>query len=258
MSGNTERFTGRVSEYEKFRKRYPVDKVLGMLREWCGLTSEWLVADVGAGTGMLAEVFLENGNRVMAIEPNAEMRAACELLVERWPKLRVKDATAEETTLEEASLDIVAAGRAFHWFDTEKALAEFRRILRPGGWVVLVSVGRSKAESKQSEEYETLLAEHGTNYFEYVRSGYRVHERLEDLFAGGVVMQHTWQIEDGMTLEEFIGQAMSTSVAPLPGHEKYEGMQQALREFFARYAVDGTLTMGLTGWLMCAQFAQTA
>ena len=130
MSDNTQRFTGRAEDYDRYRQRYPSSEVLSRLRAWCGLTSAWLVADVGAGTGMLAEVFLENGNRVLAIEPNPDMLGQLRAAFAATPQLEVIDATAEATTLPDASVDLVAAGRAFHWFDKERALAEFRRILK--------------------------------------------------------------------------------------------------------------------------------
>src|ERR1700729_820734 len=146
MTQNAERFTGRVEDYERYRLRYPVE-VIRILMERCGLVREHLVADVGAGTGMLAELFLENGNAVVAVEPNDEMRAACERLASLWPGLAVKKASAEATGLEDASVDFVAVGRAWHWFDRELAVREFCRILRPGGWVVLVTNRRGKDDS---------------------------------------------------------------------------------------------------------------
>src|SRR5437660_12780723 len=87
MSDNTQRFTDRAEDYERYRERYPATQILDHLRTWCGLSPKWTVADIGAGTGMLAEVFLENGNRVIAIEPNAHMREACAQLERRWPAL---------------------------------------------------------------------------------------------------------------------------------------------------------------------------
>src|SRR5271170_2887597 len=143
MTDNTQRFTGRAKDYDLYRQRYPAGEILTHLRMWCGLEPSWLIADIGAGTGMLAEVFLENGNRTLAVEPNADMRAACDRLRTQWPQLEVIDATAEATTLPSASVDMVAAGRAFHWFDKDRALAEFRRILKPSGWIALVSIGRT-------------------------------------------------------------------------------------------------------------------
>src|ERR1700759_799535 len=101
---NFERFTGRVEAYERYRSRYP-EKVIEILAARCGLKREHLVADIGAGTGMLAELFLENGNAVVAIEPNDEMRAVCERLASVWPGLNVKKASAEDTNLEDDSVD---------------------------------------------------------------------------------------------------------------------------------------------------------
>src|SRR5580704_14311735 len=120
MTQHTERFTGRVADYERYRLRYPVE-VLGTLRERCGLKREHLVADIGAGTGMLAELFLEHGNAVIAVEPNDDMRGACEKLASAWPGLTVMNGTAEATGLGESSVDLVAVGRAVHWFDQEQA-----------------------------------------------------------------------------------------------------------------------------------------
>jgi predicted RNA methylase len=65
MSENTERFTGRVKDYERYRLRYP-EAAIEILVARSGLRLDHLVADVGAGTGMLAELFLENGNAVIA------------------------------------------------------------------------------------------------------------------------------------------------------------------------------------------------
>src|ERR1700722_18589347 len=113
---HVERFSGRVTEYEKYRSRYP-KAVIEILTAHCGLRREHLVADVGAGTGMLAELFLENGNAVVAVEPNDDMRSACEKLASAWPGLTVKKAAAEATRLEDTSVNLIAVGRAFHWFD---------------------------------------------------------------------------------------------------------------------------------------------
>lgn len=254
MADNTERFTGRVREYEKYRLRYPAGPVLALLREWCVLSPDGLVADIGAGTGMLAEIFLENGNEVIAVEPNAEMRAACEQLAERWPKLHTNNGTAEQTGIKDASIDLVTAGRAFHWFDQKRALPEFRRILKPGRWVALISAGRSKHGSVQSETYERLLMEHGIDYA-YVREGYRVHENMNDLFPGGEVRQTEIPGEQKLSFEELVGQTMSLSVAPLEGHPKHAAMLQALEQFFVQFATDGRLTAPTTCWVTCGRFA---
>ena len=244
MGDNTQRFTGKVEAYERYRQRYPAKEVLALLREWCGLQPEWLVADVGAGTGMLAEVFLENGNRVIAIEPNEEMREACARL--SGPRLEVVDATAEATGLADASVEMVAAGRAFHWFDTEKALAEFRRVLKPGGWVALVSVGRAYVQTEQALAFERLLAEFGTDHT-YSRSTYRVHDKLEELF--GELRKAEIAGEQRLDWETLVGFAQSISAVPQVGTEEYAVFEAELRKHFEAYARGGVLTMPTTCWV---------
>ncbi|HEY8996317.1 MAG TPA: methyltransferase domain-containing protein, partial [Edaphobacter sp.] len=104
------RFDGKVADYDQYRERYSPDVLLPILRERCRLSPEWLIADIGAGTGMLSDVFLASGNQVVAVEPNTEMRQACGEL-HRGMLLQVVEGTAENTGLATASVDMVTAGR---------------------------------------------------------------------------------------------------------------------------------------------------
>ena len=264
MTDNTQRFTGRAEVYDLYRQRYPTEEILAHLRTWCGLTPQWLVADVGAGTGMLAEVFLANGNHVLAIEPNVDMREQMHKTFDGlgncWPSLEIIDATAEATTLPDASVDLVAVGRAFHWFDKDRALAEFRRILKPGGWITLMATDRSRdsaanpAYHDQIEGFENLLATRGTDYTR-VRSGYRSYEKMDTFFDGGELYQAQLHGSRQLDWTAFQGQAMSLSVTPQHGHPNYEAFHQDLRRYFEKHAVTGVLTIPTTCWITAARFA---
>ena len=246
MSGNTERFSGRVKEYLRFRSAYPAEKILRWLEESCELDRSWRVADVAAGTGMLTEVFLGNGNEVVALEPNAEMRAACEGVRARWPGLQVREGTAEQTGLMSASMRMVAAGRAFHWFDPVRAAAEFERVLVPGGWVVLVSSGRKRDDSERGAALEQMMVEHGTDpeYAQRRATGLAgAAEFLRRLGHPESYAKVSFEAARQLGLEEFRGTVQSISCAPLPGDPRYPGMQAALEAFFARWSEDGVLRM---------------
>ena len=128
----TQRFSNRVDDYVRHRPHYPPG-VLDLLREGIGLTPRTVIADVGSGTGISTELFLENDNTVFAVEPNPEMRAAAKRLLGGRANFHSVDGTAEATTLPGGSVDCVVAAQAFHWFDPEKTRAEFQRILRAGG-----------------------------------------------------------------------------------------------------------------------------
>ncbi len=249
MTKHAERFTGRVEDYERYRLRYSTS-VVDVLRERCQVSPDDLVADVGAGTGMLAEVLLQAGNRVVAVEPNAEMRAACSRLVPQYPRLQVLDGAAEATGLTTASIDLVVVGRAFHWFDRERALEEFRRILKPARWVVLVSNRRDREGSERNREYDEILARFGNDY-SAVRSELRTQQTLKPYGDGDTFIVRTPGRQQ-LTLAQFLGQTQSLSVTPLPGQPNYESMQHALRGFYEKWSEGDQLTLNtsceLIGW----------
>src|SRR4051812_34197437 len=138
MTDSTTRFSSRVNAYMRTRPDYPAE-ILDTLKQDCGLTESSVIADIGSGTGILSRMFLSNGNTVYGVEPNREMREAGEkLLSPAYPQYQSIAATAETTSLPNASVDFVTAGQAFHWFDRGKCRVEFARILRPHGWVALV------------------------------------------------------------------------------------------------------------------------
>src|SRR5882757_5837179 len=132
-----QRFSSRVADYVRYRPSYP-SEVLDLLRSECGLRSGHVIADIGSGTGFLSELFLKNGNRVYGIEPNKEMREAGEEYLASYDSFGSIEAAAEATTLEDATIDFVTAGQAFHWFDLPEARREFARILKPEGWAVVM------------------------------------------------------------------------------------------------------------------------
>src|ERR1700758_1522540 len=137
VSDPTTRFSNRVDNYVRYRPGYPY-AVMELLGRECALTPDAIVADIASGTGLLTRIFLENGNRVFAVEPNPEMRQAGERLLAGYHKFVSVAGTAEATTLTDHSIDLVTAAQAAHWFDQSKARREFVRILKPGGWCALI------------------------------------------------------------------------------------------------------------------------
>src|SRR4029079_8073667 len=122
------------------------------------------VADVGVGTGLLSIPFLEAGYRVIGVEPNSAMREAGDRALEAFDRYESVDGSAEATTLDDGSVDLVVAGQAFHWFDPDAARHEFARILVEGGHAALVWNIRAVAASPFMSEYEALVRRHGIDY----------------------------------------------------------------------------------------------
>ncbi len=124
---STQRFSNRVENYVKYRPHYP-EEIIDYLKKEIGFTEKQIVTDIGSGTGILTELFLKNKNKVYAIEPNAAMRLKAEELFGGDSNFTSINATAEQTTLWENSVDLIVAGQAFHWFDAEKTKREFIKI----------------------------------------------------------------------------------------------------------------------------------
>ncbi len=237
----TSRFSTRVADYVKYRPGYPA-AVLRLLEEECGLTRGSAVADVGSGTGLLSELFLRHGNRVYGVEPNREMREAGERLLAAYPGFASVGGRAEATTLEASSVDFVTAGQAFHWFDPAGARREFVRILRPGGWAVLVWNDRRTAGTPLLEDYERLLVEFGTDYKE-VSVKYAEESMIAALYGPSEIRTKTFDNEQVFDFDGLRGRLASASYTPQPGHPDFDPMTRELETLFRRHQRDGRVTV---------------
>jgi len=220
MKDPTKRFSDRVENYLKYRPRYP-SGILDILKAKCGLASEHVVADIGSGTGFLAELFLNNGNTVYGVEPNQEMREAGENHLSGFPHFVSIEGAAEATTLSQGCADFVTAGQAFHWFDPQAARAEFARILKRAGWVVLVWNERRTSGNPFEENYERLLKNHAPEY------GQVDHRCLGDrdlarFFGPEGFVVRACENSQTFDFEGLRGRLLSSSYTPQsgqPGHE---------------------------------------
>jgi SAM-dependent methyltransferase len=126
--------TRAVAAYERGRPGYPAEAVAELVRA-LGIAPGATVLDLAAGSGKLTRQLLPAGARLLAVEPSAAMR---ERLAAAAPGVPVLAGTAEAIPVPDGALDAVTVGQAFHWFDGPRAVAELRRVLRPGGRVGLL------------------------------------------------------------------------------------------------------------------------
>ncbi len=237
------RFSDRVADYVRYRPRYP-QQIIDLFRDRLGLTSESVVADIGSGTGFLAEMFLRNGNPVFGIEPNREMRLAGEEVLAGYDRFVSLDATAEQTGLPAASVDFVIAAQAFHWFDPARTRQEFQRILRPGGFAVLVWNSRHVATSPFLVAYEQLLHTFGTDYANVVHRSITASDDsvLREFFAPAGFTRHViHNYAQTFDFEALLGRLMSSSYVPSRTDPAFEPMRSALREIFDTYQSGGSV-----------------
>ncbi|MCB9445998.1 MAG: class I SAM-dependent methyltransferase [Ardenticatenaceae bacterium] len=238
---STKRFSDRVDNYVLYRPGYPT-AVLDLLRDECGLTETAVIADIGSGTGILTQLFLQNGNPVYGVEPNDDMRAAAESQLSEYAHFTSVNGRAEATTLPDHCADFATAGQAFHWFEPQAAKDEFQRILKPDGWVALIWNTRDK-KSPFMKEYERLLDQYAIGYQETKQT--RSHERIPP-FLGGEPAIGEFPNEQIFDWKGLLGRSLSSSYAPLPGHPAYEPLLAGLRRLFLDFADDGRVRFSYT------------
>ena len=230
------RFSKRADHYAKYRPRYS-DAVLHYLERELSFSQASIVADVGSGTGILSEMFLKNGNMVFGIEPNEDMRKMAEANLLMYPNFRSINGSAESTTLAKDSVDFITAAQSFHWFDAPLAKVEFRRILRNGGWVILIWNTR-KTSTPFLHAYDQMVRE-ASKEKRRVR-----HEDLDDTALSNFLGDHrVAKLPNFQELgyEGLVGRFLSSSYAPLPGEPRYEQKLAKLTKIFNRYQANGAV-----------------
>jgi SAM-dependent methyltransferase len=240
---NSERFTNRVNYYAKYRPSYP-EGYLDYLVKEVGFNRESVVADIGAGTGILSKLLAPRVKAVFAVEPNSGMRLAAAEYCKNTPNAAVINGSAEATTLPASSVDFITAAQSFHWFNLEQARQEFRRILKPGGKVALVWNVRDTT-SPFGKEYENLLKYFCTDYHS---SGGGSTENLAYrlLFKNAEYDNHVFPNDRRVDLETLLGYALSTSYAPIRGDANYPAFIKSLKEIYERFAESGGLLLSMT------------
>jgi SAM-dependent methyltransferase len=232
----TTRFSSRVENYVKFRPGYP-PQIIDLLKDDCGLSKESIIADIGSGTGILAELFLKSGNSVFGVEPNQAMRLAGERLLSAYDRFVSVGASAENTGLDAQSIDFITAGQAFHWFNLPKARQEFQRILRPAGWVVLIWNERRLDSTPFLRDYEDLLLSFGTDYQDVRHEN--IIDSIRKFFSPSQPKLQKFDNVQMFDYEGLKGRLLSASYTPEPEHPNFEPMLARLAEIFARHEKGG-------------------
>jgi SAM-dependent methyltransferase len=240
MTRPSERFSSRVENYARYRPGYPASAI-DLLKTRCGLSTGAVVADLGSGTGILTALLLECGAEVFAVEPNDGMRAAAEGRLRRYPRFHSVTGSAEATTLAPASVALLVAGQAFHWFDVARARIEALRVLKPKAWAALLWNERPAQATPFLADYDALLRGHAPEYTRITAS--RADLASMRAFLGRAMEVGTFANEQVFDFEGLKGRLMSSSYAPEPGHPDYEPMSALLREVFDRHQRDGHITM---------------
>lgn len=221
----TTRFADRASDYARYRPSYPAAAIDAALQ---GLARDapLVAADIGAGTGISARLFADRGVRVLAVEPNAAMRESAE----PHPGITFMDGAAEATGLGDASVDLVICAQAFHWFRPREALAEFRRILKPEGRLVLLVNERDDEDAATRAYNAAIRAAAERELSEGM--GAAIDEAL--VASGWPVVPASFHGAQVLSREGLVGRARSASYVPREG-PRYERLLRDLDQLWTSH-----------------------
>ncbi|MBY0549819.1 MAG: class I SAM-dependent methyltransferase [Candidatus Obscuribacterales bacterium] len=237
----TERFTGLSALYTAGRPSYPgqaIEHIIAVGR----LDESRTLADIGCGTGISSRQFADRGIRVIGVDPNQDMleeaKAASRASVEF---LQYRQGSAEATGLEDESCDVVLCAQAFHWFNAEKALTEFHRILRSGGAVALMWNERDEQDPFTASYGNLLRARADASSIEVQRGEAGIALLQCSLFEQSDLAY--FRNEQDLNEETLMARAFSTSYAPPLATKSGAQLASELKDLLKTKGTDGTAIM---------------
>lgn len=251
----TTRFSDRVEHYVKSRPTYP-QQVLDFLGAELRITPAMSVADIGCGSGILAELFVKNGYSVRGVEPNAEMRQAAITLLAKYPNFTATDGTAENTELDSASVEVITVGQAFHWFQPERTKQEFLRILKPRGWVLLLWNDRVSNADRFQQGYEKLLQTFGKDYSQIDHRNLESSGDFERFFSPEPYRLKTFPNFQVLDFEGLRSRLISSSYIPAEGQPEYPEMIASLKCLYHAFEADNRVILKYETRLYYGQLVQ--
>lgn len=227
-------FERAAAAYEQARPPY-VEEALDWALTRLSLTPHSRLLDLGAGTGKLTRQLVSRGLDVVAVEPGREMQAVFQ---QALPGVEVLAGTAEQIPLPDRSVDAVTVGQAFHWFDTRLALAEMRRVTKPGGGFALFW-NQFSADPLLISVDQVMQAHLSA---EPSRPPWR--DRYDEALFGPLV-EHTFDEQRRMSVDQIVAWVASASGVILAPRQKQVAIEREIRQICTEY--DGVVTIRTYG-----------
>jgi SAM-dependent methyltransferase len=229
------RFSAKVADYDAARPDYP-ESLFATLRAQCADAA--LAAGLCAGTGLLTQGLLHHGFRVVAVEPDATMRAACDRRLGAQPGYRSADGSAEAIPVADASVDLITAAQSFHWFDVPRARAECLRVLKPAGVVALIWNDRVCGDPLQ-QELDAVFAEHGGA----LHSAQSDRADVPRFFGTNAPTEQAWPHEHRLAEAGLLSLVFSRSYMPKRSSLAAASVERKVRQLFRDWQLEGRVVV---------------
>lgn len=234
-------FSAKAENYHRYRWDYAPEAIEATI-SLAHLTGSSVIADFGAGTGILTKHFVNRVNHVYAIEPSDEMRHYAEQQLGHHSSVSVIKGTAEATHLPDQSVDLIMAAHAIHWFDPTPTYQEIQRIMRKDGRLALFRNRHLTVE--QNASFTKLMSpEFGVN--PAIKPPIPHDEAVLFYFGEGNFQRQTFPFAYQEGWAEFFGSLLSISNTPEPAHPLFPVFEQEARAMFERHSANGL--MGVRG-----------
>lgn len=225
----------KVMQYAKYRWPYSTDACQFIIET--ADVSQGVVADVGAGTGLLTQHFVGKVKKVFAIEPELEMRNFAHGFIGDRQDIDYIDGVAENTTLESHSVDLIIAANAYHRFQPEPTLNEFRRILKPNGMLAVFSY-----HDEHNFVRDTLRVCNNEHYNQRLTAT-RHEEPVQYFYGDAISSRYLFTQEQSETWDDYWGAIGAGMESPDESEEWFITFQEAHRQRFNDMATSGRITV---------------
>ena len=220
---NEYNFNGKAQFYNS-RPKYPQECIDYLINTF-GLCSNSVIADIGAGTGILTKPFLEFGCSAYAVEPNEDMFLELSKQLSQYSKVEFLKTSAEKSDIPSLSCDAVVVGTAFHWFDKDNFYTECRRILKNNKYVAVLRIANNTEADKQIDKIK--------HYSELDLN------EVKQFFGDGFLEHMRFEYSQSFDEERYITNLLSSATAPLPNDVSFDEYVNKCRNVFRKHFENG-------------------
>lgn len=238
---NTKLFSGKAEDYNKARPGYSNEFIEYLYNE-IGFNKNSVIADIGSGTGKFSRYILDRDSKVFCVEPNEDMRKMAEKELSNYSNFISVKGEADNTTLENNSVDFITVAQAFHWFDVEKFREECRRILKSEGKVILIWNSRNinhivnKASNEINKKYCPRFKGFSSGV---VKDDKRIKAFFFDRYNRIEFTNNLYYNK-----ENFIKRSLSSSYSLNADDKKYNEYIEEIEKLFDKYSCNGIIEIG--------------
>ena len=227
----------RINSYVNYLPSYS-PKYIDYLVEQGRITEDLSVADIGAGAGILSRLIATHVKRVLAVEPDENMRQAAKVYCQDTENITFICGTAETTGLDSDSVDLITTGQAFHYFHIDETLKEFKRILKSEGKVA-IAWHRRATDYPFGQEFEALLRQYCPDYKGTTGAKWPAGQ----FYKKGVFEYRTFTNNRSIDLETLMGYALSMPFSPVKSAPCFSGFVENLTAIYDKHADHGKLEL---------------